>query len=77
MKRQIHFEDNGQDFLSWIIDSNGTVIESNPFQTSIWAGNKVIAPDKLEPGDRVHYISRWTGKAQMIRYQITAIENLK
>lgn len=36
--KTIFFEDNGQDFLEWDIDENGLVIDSRPFQATVWCG---------------------------------------
>lgn len=40
--KKIYFEDKGQDFLEWTLDKNSVVIKSMPFQTSVWAGTKII-----------------------------------
>lgn len=38
----IHFEDKGQDFLVWDIDTaSGIVVDCRPFQARIWNGTKV------------------------------------
>jgi hypothetical protein len=39
---KIYFEDKMQDFLMWEIDKEGVIINSEPFQKSIWAGEKLI-----------------------------------
>ena len=44
---RIHFADNGQDFLTWTLNPEGTVIECNPMQGRIWIGTKVINHDRL------------------------------
>lgn len=72
----IHFEDHGQDFLDWIVDDKGTVIDVNPFQLSIWGGNQVLGIDTLQTGDQVHYISKHDGKAKYIRYPVERIETV-
>lgn len=35
---KITLEDKGQDCLELFVDSNGVVIDTHPFQASIWAG---------------------------------------
>lgn len=40
--QKIYFEDRGQDFLVWTLDKEGFVINSEPFQKSIWEGTQVI-----------------------------------
>lgn len=52
--RTIVFEDHGQDFLEWDIDSRGEVIACRPFQSGIWVGVIVTNPD-VEVGERVRY----------------------
>lgn len=37
LKQIIHFEDNGQDFLQFIVEDD-IVVEAKPFQTDIWKG---------------------------------------
>lgn len=38
MKTKITLEDNGQDFLEFICDERGKIIETKPFQGSVWNG---------------------------------------
>lgn len=37
----VKLEDNGQDFLEFITDEYGTIIEAKPFQTDIWKGGYI------------------------------------
>ncbi len=48
----IDLQDKGQDFLTMITDEDGTVIETRPFQTSVWAGAFIPINDKkmMKPG---------------------------
>jgi len=73
----IHFEDHGQDFLDWTVSADGTVIDVNPFQLSIWGGNQVLGLDTLQPGDKVHFISKHDGEARFIRYPVERIETVQ
>lgn len=50
----IEFEDNGQDFLRWKLDSEGKVIECTPFQSSAWVGKYVLQAEYLSKGDHVY-----------------------
>lgn len=34
----VELEDNGQDFIKFITDESGVIIESKPFQTNFWKG---------------------------------------
>ncbi len=49
-KYKITFEDEGQDFLEWFIDKDGFVLDSKPFQRSVWAGKHTV-PDFVQVGD--------------------------
>ena len=51
MKIIIHFEDNGQDFLSWTCDATGMIVDAAPFQAWLWKGAKVINQPQI--GKRV------------------------
>src|SRR5690606_19801034 len=44
--KKITFEDKGQDFLTWVINSDGSVVDCRPFQFSIWP--KVIVTNYNE-----------------------------
>lgn len=47
----IVLEDNGQDFLEIDCDENGQIVETRPFQTSIWKGGFIpIESEMLKPG---------------------------
>jgi hypothetical protein len=71
----ITFKDHGQDFLEWELDEKGVVVESRPFQTSIWAGNVILDYKRLEVGDLVHYFSKEDGQLNTINYPIESISN--
>ena len=49
MKHLISLEDNGQDFLQFVVENN-VVIESIPFQTSVWKG-MYIPVENLKVGE--------------------------
>ena len=51
-KWRIRFKDQGQDFLEWAIAANGEVIDSQPFQSSIWNGTKVDIKT-IKKGNRI------------------------
>lgn len=50
----VHLHDDGQDFLRWYLNGNGIVVKSEPFQTSIWKGTKVLNHVNLRPGGILH-----------------------
>ena len=46
MKTKITLEDNGQDFLEFICDEKGEIVETNPFQGGIWNGGYIPIRDQ-------------------------------
>ena len=66
----IEFEDFGQDFLRWFIDEDGYVIDSQPFQRSIWAGHFTI-PETAKVGEK---LAIWIGRESYVNYPIKSIE---
>lgn len=70
--RTIHFEDSGQDFLEWDLDSQDIVIGCRPAQAWLWIGTKVLAANIY---DRPKIItSRNDGKATFLKHTVTLIE---
>ena len=49
--KKIHFEDNGQGLLWFVIDENGIVIDCNT-QKDIWNGTQLLL-DKLHVGRKI------------------------
>lgn len=72
-KWKITFEDEGQDFLVWIIDEDGYVLDSQPFQRSIWVG-KFTIPDFVQKGD---LLPIWLDEETHIKHPIKKIVILK
>lgn len=55
---RLHFEDQGQNFLTWDVDVETTkVVGCEPFQASIWCGNTVVNIDDVVLGltDKVEF----------------------
>jgi len=69
----IYFEDFGQDFLEWYIDKNGYILDSKPFQRSIWAGHFTV-PENAQIGGQLDI---WLGKESYINYPIKKIKIIK
>lgn len=46
MNTIIELEDNGQDFLEIVTDQDGVIIETRPFQTSVWKGGIIPIEQK-------------------------------
>jgi hypothetical protein len=56
--RRIHFEDRGQDFLWFDIDSDGKVVDCGPFQAWLWVGKKgklLTEPNGTQRFSRIRY----------------------
>lgn len=69
--REVHFEDKHQDFLFWVIDEDGVVVDSQPFQYDIWKGIKMVGD--VEVGKRP--VCRRGGDDPMcLNYAITEIK---
>lgn len=67
----IHFEDHGQDFLKWVINEKGHIVECTPAQGMIWT-RWVVTDKKFKKGQRVNIING-TAKLQ-IKYPIEKVE---
>lgn len=46
----VEFEDNGQDFLKWLVAPSGEVIDCAPMQAAIWVGKMVVGTEGQTPG---------------------------
>lgn len=71
----LHFTDHGQDFLRWELDARGVVIGCEPFQASVWVGNRVLQHQALRAGDIVHFVSKRDSASLNIRYPLERVEN--
>lgn len=66
----IEFEDFGQDFLEWFISKDGYVLDSQPFQRRIWAGNFTI-PETAKVGEK---LAIWNNGESYVNYPIKNIK---
>jgi hypothetical protein len=73
---RIHFEDHGQDFLWWDVDTSGKVIDCGPFQASVWVGSQIIQDSEtgLVEGDRVLVSCPHVDDHLLINYPIERLE---
>jgi hypothetical protein len=71
---RIHFEDHGQDFLTFQLNNAGVIVDCTPFQSFVWVGQRVKKPHLLKAGDRVALMPEGGQRAKHIRYRIKAIE---
>lgn len=67
---QITFEDHGQDFLRWKVE-NGCVVSSEPFQSNVWAGCRIV---KAESGEKVTVNMR--GRVFKVAYPVESIDEV-
>jgi hypothetical protein len=72
MKR-IHFEDNGQDFLRWLITDEGMVVDCQPFQAHVWTGTKVLNHQIINPGAQL-FVQLKDGHEIAIRHLVERVE---
>jgi hypothetical protein len=70
MKHTVEFADNGQDFLQWDIE-RGVVVDSRPFQASVWKGTKVDIR-RAEVGQLLPVVTP-SGRTSQIIYPVVAI----
>lgn len=70
----ISFKDTGQDFLTWHLDAEGTVIKSIPLQSDIWEEYTVNLAS-LAIGHEPE-ITRWDGKKMTVNHAIAAIADI-
>lgn len=73
--RKLHFEDHGQEFLSWTVDDLGTIIEVDPY-SSAWLGHRVLAPRTVRKGHLLNVRSKTTGDVRTILYPVSRIQVL-
>lgn len=69
----IHFEDHGQDFLEWDVAADGSIIESRPFQSTIWCKYKVTNLSFLSV-DTDKFVDIDGPQKLTIKYPITKME---
>ena len=70
------FEDHGQDFLTWTLDKNGKVIDSNA-QFWCWGGGHVTNHRSLFPGVQPLYQSKGDGAVRRINYPLHKVNHYK
>jgi hypothetical protein len=71
--RTIHFEDWGQDFLEWDLNSEGVVIAVRPAQEWAWKGAKVFEPENLGPGHGVRFMRFDQEGSFVVKYHVEKV----
>jgi len=69
----IHFEDKGQDFLTWTLNEAGEVIDCQPHQKWIWNGAKVCDHHLVKEGDNIIFLDKFNEPRTML-YKVVKIE---
>lgn len=69
----IHFEDCGQDFLSWVLDEEGQVIDCQPCQGWVWNGS-IVDLESVEIGECPLVITQSDSQQRYLNYRVVKIE---
>jgi hypothetical protein len=73
---RLHFQDDGQDFLWWNVNSKGVVTSCEPFQSSIWNGKVVQNLEELVK-DKCGVVTILNGKEPMsIIHLVEKVESI-
>jgi len=72
----VHFEDGGQDFLTWQLDRNGKVVDCTPFQASVWCGYYVLNFPNIKAGDTLSILKSPGDKVLNIKYPVLSVKEL-
>lgn len=73
---KLHLEDQGQDFL-WFIVEGRTIVDCGPFQYSVWVGRKVDpSTAKWRKGSRVDFPPQRGTRAMRLNYPVVKVEKL-
>ena len=51
----IEFKDAGQDFLYWVVDESGVIMQSMPCQSNIWTQYALTNLDSLRSGRALRF----------------------
>lgn len=72
---KITLEDKGQDFLRFITDDKGIVIEALPYQTDVWKGALIpIAQQEIGDLCMIHHPPRI--EYSYLRYKVLDIKEI-
>lgn len=71
---KIIFEDQGQDFIVFVVNENtGKIIDSRPFQSSIWTKYKVTNVSEIQKGKYANLLHIKDNSILTIKYPIEKI----
>jgi hypothetical protein len=69
----IHFQDNGQDYLRWLVTDEGMVVDCQPFQAKVWVGAKVLNHHIIKPEAEL-YVRLQDGHEMTIRHLVERVD---
>lgn len=77
---RIHFEDHGQDFLTWDVvpkdEKLAEIVDCKPFQRGIWTKNHITNFDELEEFGTVKFSMGTGHPVYTMNYPIEKIEDV-
>lgn len=72
--KKITLEDNGQDFLEFIVDEFGIILEARPFQTEVWKGGFIpVDQQELNSECMLHHLPHFDHG--YLKHKVIAIED--
>jgi photosystem II stability/assembly factor-like uncharacterized protein len=71
-KYTLHFEDKGQDFLTWYVDERGEVLHSD-LQTLVWNG-KMLDLESLKKNTKPIFLNNEGFAEGELKYKIVKLE---
>jgi len=69
---RLELEDHGQDFTTWDLDEDGVVIDSQPFQASVWRGVRVRNHRLLRAGAQLQ-LTLEDGRELTLNYPVAMV----
>ena len=70
---EILFEDHGQDFIQWVLDENGKVLNSAPFKNWLWRDG-FVALESIKLGEQLIFYKPESA-AIPIKYPVVSIRH--
>ena len=70
----VEFEDEGQDFLQWLVAPDGTILDCGPFQFDVWSQSKVTATSTHKVTGKTHiHITKEGEEERVINHPVASI----
>ncbi|GAB3021603.1 hypothetical protein [Bowmanella dokdonensis] len=77
---EIHFEDQGQDFLRWTlkpVKHGYQVLDSNPLQAWAWRDAHILEPARIRPGCYLTVMTPVSKTQMRLRYRVIRVTTLQ